>query len=52
MGKTCKNAARGYVPNTDLTIIMLTLALIKKTGLLVTTTEKFCLQNFTNGLLH
>ena len=34
----------GGVPNADITIITLTLAIIEKTGLLATTTEKFCLR--------
>lgn len=37
-------AVLGHVPISDITIITLTLAMIEKTGLLATTTEKFCLR--------
>ena len=40
-------AAFGAVPIPDITIITLTLAMIEKTGLLVTTTEKFRLRPIT-----
>ena len=44
-------AALGNVPIPDVTVITLTLAMIESTGLLATTTEKFCLRPLADRTL-